>query len=55
MALGQTGARHPWIWLFFEGMWGGGLPTWYEVVDAELMGILVYLREVVTTTSVKSR
>ena len=40
---------------FFEGMWGGGLPTWYEVVDAELMGILVYLREVVTTTSVKSR
>ena len=24
-------------------------------VDAELMGILVYLREVVTTTSVKSR
>ena len=21
-----------------EGMWGGGLPAWYEVVDAELGG-----------------
>ena len=29
------------------GMFGGGLPAWYEVVDAELMGILVYLEEVV--------
>ena len=27
-------------------MWGGGLPAWYEVVDAELMGILAYLQEV---------
>lgn len=38
-------------------MGGGGLLTCHvrEVVDAELKGILVYLREVVTTTSVKSR
>ena len=39
-------------------MGGGGLPITChvrEVVDAELKGILVYLREVVTTTSVKSR
>ena len=28
-------------------MWGMGLPAWYEVMDAELMGVLAYLERVV--------
>ena len=30
-----------------EGMWGMGLPAWFEVMDAELMGVLAYLERVV--------
>ena len=34
-----------------EGMWGGALPGWMEVVDAELMAVLQYLRRVVAEES----
>ena len=43
---GESGEEAAARWVG-EGMWGMGLPAWFEVMDAELMGVLAYLERVV--------
>ena len=37
------------------GMWGGKLPSTWEVIDAEMYAILAYLRKMASASDAQSR